>query len=235
MGAANAASAYRLYAGRIPATSLNVLVYMALVALDKDPEPSFWQGQEELAMRSLGREKPDKAAIKAVERAMTPLFEAGAVTTVRHSSGSRDRKITARYRLWLITPAPPGNRGAVKGLDAESHPPDNGVWTSYPPPGNRPSTPRNPGQHPPETVYPPPGKRGANEYEEYEEKEEQQNLRLDPALNASGTNDGAPKITNGISPTASRDDFEAERMRRADALTAWEREQSAPNPNGAHA
>ena len=39
--------------------------------------------------KELARER--RAALRAVERAVTPLFGAGAITTVRHSSGRRDR------------------------------------------------------------------------------------------------------------------------------------------------
>ena len=106
-GSANALAAYRLYAGKIPPASLNALAYMALVALDKHGEPSWWEGHEMLAIRCLGCSEPvSPADLRAVRRAVTPLFAAGAITTVRHASGHRGRITTVRYRLWLDHPAP---------------------------------------------------------------------------------------------------------------------------------
>ena len=115
MGAANALAAYRLYAGKVPPVSLNALAYMALVALDKHDEPSWWEGHEILAIRCLGYPEPvTDAGRRAVRRAITPLLQAGAITTVRHGSATHGRLITVRYRLWLTQPAPPyaqdGNR-----------------------------------------------------------------------------------------------------------------------------
>jgi hypothetical protein len=111
MGAANALAAYRLYAGKIPPLSMNALAYMSLVALDKDGEPSWWEGHEMLAVRCLGRPEPvTKSDLRAVERAITPLFGAGAITTVRHASGHHGRLVTVRYRLWLQHPAPDEKR-----------------------------------------------------------------------------------------------------------------------------
>jgi hypothetical protein len=119
MGAANALAAYHLYSGKIPPTSLNSLVYMALVSLDRDAEPSWWEGHEMLATRVLGRTPPSvsrhltraqrqerEAVLRAVERAITPLFDAGAITTTRQASGHAGRVTNVRYRLWLTGPAP---------------------------------------------------------------------------------------------------------------------------------
>jgi len=111
MGASNVLAAYRLYAGKVPPTSLNMLAWMAAVSMDRDHEPSWWEGHEILAIRVLGRCEPiTKTDRRAVERAITPLFAAGAITTTRHSSGRAGRARTARYRLWLTEPAPDGNR-----------------------------------------------------------------------------------------------------------------------------
>jgi hypothetical protein len=111
MGASNVLAAYRLYAGKIPPTSLNVLAYMSLVSLDKDADPSWWEGHEMIAIRCFGRPEPvTKADLRAVERAITPLFRAGAITTIRHASGHRGRTVTVRYKLWLSQPAPDEKR-----------------------------------------------------------------------------------------------------------------------------
>lgn len=230
MGAANVASAYRLYAD-LPGASFKLLGYMALISLDRDPEPWFGQGADELAVRALGRRVADSAAIKAVERAMSPLFEAGAVTTTRHSSGRDGRRFPARYRLWLLEPAPPGKRGVDNQPDETGHPAETGGRSGYAPPGNRTSTPRKPSEHPPETVQAPPGNRGAKEYEEYEEKE-QERKTPNPAVDL--TDRGKPQqpgqIKTGISLASVAADPDAERRRQADALTAWEAAQPAARP-----
>jgi hypothetical protein len=111
MGAANALAAYKLYAGKIPQTSMSVLVYMALVALDRNEEPAWWEGHEMLAIRCYGYPEPvTDAGLRAVRRGITPLFAAGAITVIRHSSGRLGRVTTVRYRLWLTHPAPDGKR-----------------------------------------------------------------------------------------------------------------------------
>jgi hypothetical protein len=120
MGAANALAAFRLYGGKVPPASMAALLYMALVAKDHDQEPSWWEGHEALSEMAFGRKAPAReddpnerrAALQSVSRALAPLFAAGAITTTRHAFGSGGRTVTARYRLWLTTPAPHGNRGA---------------------------------------------------------------------------------------------------------------------------
>lgn len=116
MGASNALAAYRLYAAELPSTALSVLVYMALVALDADAQPMFWQGAEAIAVHCLGRCEPlSKSDMRAVERAITPLYAAGAITIDRVPSGRHGKTgLTARYRLWLLEPAPDEKRRAQK-------------------------------------------------------------------------------------------------------------------------
>lgn len=111
MGASNALAAFRLYAGKVPPTPLNVLVYMALVSVDRDAEPSWWEGHEMIAIRALGYPAPPpgkrmgRAGIGAVERAIAHLHQAGAITTTRNASGHPKGTKTVRYRLWLTGPA----------------------------------------------------------------------------------------------------------------------------------
>ena len=110
MGASNVLAAFHLYAGnrKITPTSLNLLTYMAAVTLDKDAEPSWWEGHEMLAVRVLGYPEPvGRAGKGAVERAIRPLLDEGAITTTRHASGHAGHVTTVRYRLWL-GPAHPG-------------------------------------------------------------------------------------------------------------------------------
>lgn len=173
MGASNAIAAFRLYAGKIPPLSMNVLTFMALVAMDKDSEPEYWEGHGALAVHCLGRDEAsiDDSDLRAVRRAITPLFEKGAITVTRHSSGRGEKGVTARYRLWLVTPAPDekrpvGNQGAVNPS----------------PDGNRPMAGAGVGRkvadHRTESGRAPDGNRPAKEYEETEEQEEKQEYPL---------------------------------------------------------
>ena len=186
-------AACRLYSGKLPSKSMLVLNWMALVSLDKDAEPWWSQGHEELAKMPLGRPEPITAAdLRAVERAITPLFERGAITVDRHSSGRPGNPQHARYRLWLRYPAPDENRrvehrsapveerraqrrraaadiAAVQDLrSAESPAPDENCRVLDA------STRRKVVQHPTKSDGTPDEKRRTKEYEEYEEREEKQ-------------------------------------------------------------
>jgi hypothetical protein len=102
MGARNVIKAYLLYAGKVPSTSMQILAYMATVSKDADEYPWYSQGHEALAIFALGRPEPaQRADIAAVERALTPLFKAKAITTDRKAARRRDGPSTARYRLEL--------------------------------------------------------------------------------------------------------------------------------------
>jgi hypothetical protein len=176
VGASNALAAFRLYAGKVPPLSINVLVFMSLVAMDKDREPEYWEGHEALAVHCLGRDEAsiDGSDLRAVRRAITPLFEKGAITVTRHSSGRGEKGVTARYRLWLVTPAPDEKR-PVDNQDAVSPSPD----------GNRPtagaSIGRKVADHRTKSGRAPDGNRPAKEYEETEELEERQEYPLPPS------------------------------------------------------
>ena len=139
MGSANALAAYRVYAGNVSSTAMKVLAYMALVSLDHASEPSYWEGHEMLAIRCFGASEPvTDSDLRAVRRAITPLLEAGAITTIRHASGHRGRIITARYRLWITEPAPDAKRPKRRsriGRKTVSHRTENGLA----PDGNRPT------------------------------------------------------------------------------------------------
>jgi hypothetical protein len=141
-----------------------VLVFMALVALDKDDEPRFWLGHEAIAVHCLGRDEAsvDDSDLRAVRRAITPLFEAGAITVAQHSSGRGERFGRATYRLWLTAPAPD-----------EKRPVDKRSATELAPDGNRPmdmaSTGRKVAEHRTECDRAPDGNRPPKEYEETEE------------------------------------------------------------------
>lgn len=104
MGASNVIAAYTLYAGHVPATAMQILAFMAVVSRDEDRHPWYGQGHQALARHALGRE-PNTAGVRAVERAIRPLAEVGAITTDRKPSVRRDGPHTARYRLHLDTPA----------------------------------------------------------------------------------------------------------------------------------
>lgn len=101
MGARNVAAAYQRWAGKVPGTSMQVLVYMAVVSKDVDPWPWYGQGQASLAEHAMGRENPDRSDLRAVQRAMQPLLDAGAVSVDRAGASRSDGNTTARYRLNL--------------------------------------------------------------------------------------------------------------------------------------
>jgi hypothetical protein len=101
MGARNVVDAYRRWAGRVPGTSMQLLVYMAVVSKDSDDWPWYGQGQASLAEFAMGRENPDRSDLRAVSRAMGPLLDAGAVSVDRAGAARGDGNTTARYRLNL--------------------------------------------------------------------------------------------------------------------------------------
>lgn len=102
MGARNVLRAYALYAGKIPPLSMQVLTYMAVVSRDADEYPWYSEGHEALALFALGRTEPiTRADIGAVERAISALFKAKAITTDRPAARRSDGPSTARYRLEL--------------------------------------------------------------------------------------------------------------------------------------
>lgn len=170
MGARNVAAAYQAWAGKLPPLSMQVLIYMALVSKDSDAWPWYAQGHAALAEHALGRRVVDKAALKAVERAMTPLLAMGAVVTERKASTRRDGASTARYRLTLDAVDAPRIPGADDdlwdGVDETARPPETVL-----------DAPRKPSARPPETVRTPPEFRGTEEEEDQEERENQEQIQ----------------------------------------------------------
>jgi hypothetical protein len=116
MGASNAIRAYATYGAILGDHALRALVYMALVAADKDAEPWFGLGHEALSHLAFGREVPDQdkdpaeheAALRSVRRAMSDLQAAGAIRTSERARFGAQRAQNARYRLYLDGPCPPG-------------------------------------------------------------------------------------------------------------------------------
>lgn len=104
MGSENVRKAYALW-GDLDDAPFRALVYMALVAMDGDAPPLFWQGREALAV-ALGRNTPDKpgdgdsrarresidairaADFQAVKRVISVLISKGVVAVhQRHAPG----------------------------------------------------------------------------------------------------------------------------------------------------
>lgn len=96
MGARKALRALESWGGRVPPTSLCVLVYMALRSPDPDPQTLYWAGVDAIVTAVLGRE-PSTTTRRAVRRSMAELFEAGAVKLDKASAPGRH----ARYALNL--------------------------------------------------------------------------------------------------------------------------------------
>lgn len=119
MGARNAIKAYLLYAGKVPSTSMQILAYMALVSKDNDDHPWYSQGHEAIAQFALGRRENaiTTSDLKAVQRALRPLFDAKAITQDRAPAPRRDAPSTARYRLELELAQPVDISAATKQPD----------------------------------------------------------------------------------------------------------------------
>jgi hypothetical protein len=174
---------------------MNVLAYMALVALDRDEAPHYWEGHAALAVHCLGRDEAsiDDSDLRAVRRAVTPLFKAGAITVAQHSSGRGERRGRVSYRLHLGMPAQDGFR-----------PVDNPGAADPTQDGNRPvdtaSTGRYVAEHRTVRDRAPDGNRPAKEYEETEEQEEIQEHSLpssDPVpVRAGEARDGPEEVTS---------------------------------------
>lgn len=108
MGGSNVIDAYRLYAGKVPPLSMQVLAFMAAVSKDADRVPWCGIGHKALAELALGRpqsldddEPGDPADLRAVRRAITPLLESGAIYVMRRASPNRATHKTVRYGLNL--------------------------------------------------------------------------------------------------------------------------------------
>jgi hypothetical protein len=124
MGSSNVALVYALW-GHLPDHAFRLLGYMALVTLDADEPPIFWQGVPALAL-ALGRDLPEdpdgdnsieaevirktrKAVLRIVSRAVSVCISEGVVRVIRKPSPGRH----AVYSLHLSR--------------AVSNPVDNGV------------------------------------------------------------------------------------------------------------
>jgi hypothetical protein len=101
MGATNVGCAFARWAGKVPPLSMVLLAYMSLVSKDADDWPFFRLGQPALAELAMGRENPDAADVRAVQRALKPLLDVGAISVDRSGARRGDGNITARYRLNL--------------------------------------------------------------------------------------------------------------------------------------
>jgi hypothetical protein len=177
MGAGNVAMAFQLYAGKVPATSMQVLLYMAVVSKDADPNPWFSKGREALAQVALGRPAPfDRADARAVERAVEPLLAVGAIETDRRAAVRRDGSSTARYRLNLDADGPrktwsPKKRHAPRktsGVEGDEDP--------RRPTESAPHAPRKTSSRPTENVLTPHEIRGAEEKEDLSRSEVEEEM-----------------------------------------------------------
>lgn len=168
MGASNVIDAYRLYAGKVPPLSMQVLAFMAAVSVDRDRAPWFGLGHKVLAELALGRPQPldddepgDPADLRAVRRAIQPLLESGAVYVIRRASPNRASHKTVKYGLNL-------------GLYAAGHRTESDRVIG-----------RNPVEHRTEFGTTQDEFRPTEEYEEYEELQEEEVVDLSPGLTVS--------------------------------------------------
>lgn len=172
MGAGNVIDAYRLWAGKVPPLSMQVLAFMAAVSKDKDAEPWCGLGHKLLAELALGRPQPlaedepgDPVDLRAVRRAIQPLLESGAVYVMRRASPNRATHKTVRY-----------------GLNV-------GLYAARSPGGHRTESDRvigrNSAEHRTEFGTSQDELRPTEEYEEYEELQEEQVVDLPADLAVS--------------------------------------------------
>ncbi|MFE9099801.1 hypothetical protein [Actinomadura geliboluensis] len=160
MGAQNVKLAYAAYAGKVPSTAMVCLLYMALISKDSDEAPWFGQGHEALAEHALGRVPPlEVKDVRAVERAVAPLLEAGAIVADRRPAPRAGGPRTVRYRLML-----PRGDAHRKAVDVEADAPRNPVDERPTVSGG--DVPRKPSERPTETVQTSHENRGTEEKEE---------------------------------------------------------------------
>jgi hypothetical protein len=83
--------------GHLPGESFKVLNYMALITLDRDPEPVYW-GKTEALIEALGRKgEPTESDYRALRRAIKPLVDNGAISVDKRQVKGRP----PAYRLHL--------------------------------------------------------------------------------------------------------------------------------------
>jgi len=202
MGAHNGFAVYRLY-GHLPATTVQLLNYMALVSLDHDPNPWFSMGHMALAEHALRREitcgcgrsscRECKPHLQAVYRGLKPALDAGALTVDRGPARSRtDAPRTTRYLLNLREPA-----GQSRPLAPHPAEPDPAVSDV---PRSTESVPhglRNPFQRSTESV---PTVYGIRRPEEEEEEEERVDEEVVTSQGEVTTRAHTSERTNEIHP-----------------------------------
>jgi len=89
MGASNA-MAVSTYWADLPGDSFKVLAYIALITMDRDPEPSYW-GSTDALVGAIGRDadEPTEADYRALRRALKPLVELGALSVDKRAGPGR--------------------------------------------------------------------------------------------------------------------------------------------------
>ncbi|GAA4824782.1 hypothetical protein ACFQ0K_17840 [Nocardioides caeni] len=135
MGAANVKAVYHLW-GHLDGLPFRVLVYMALVAKDKDDPPLYFAGHRALQEEALRRsDVGSTAAEQATKRAVRALTKEKAIT-LRNDPTRR----TSTYALNLVL----GGRSATPREGTLSDPPNVDTPVTHRPPtpdAERPPTP----------------------------------------------------------------------------------------------
>lgn len=141
MGAGNVKLAYARWPD-LPDLPFRLLVYMAVVSMDEDAQPSFWGGWESLALAG-GRLVPPacddkevvkvrRAALKAVNGAIGKLLDRGAIVVKTAAAPGRNTTyvLNFAYRTVHAERAPSRDAGQSNGsrsADTTVHPqPTNG-------------------------------------------------------------------------------------------------------------
>lgn len=89
MGASNAMSVVTNWS-HLPCDAFKALTFMALITLDRDPEPVYWGATESL-ISAIGRDgdDPTEADFRALRRAIKALVHTGAVAVDKRSAPGR--------------------------------------------------------------------------------------------------------------------------------------------------
>lgn len=149
-----------MWGDKLPPKSLVLMVYMATRSLDSDEMPWFSRGHKHLAEHAFRRPSPaQRADVKAVERAMSPILRLGAAVADRRAAIRNDGPSTARYRLSL---------GSVEyrariARDVPHFPGDVNDEDPPRPPETVPDVPHFSDSRPPENGHTPPENRGTED------------------------------------------------------------------------
>lgn len=178
MGAAHVSAVYARW-GHLPHRPFRLLVYMALIAKDSTPNPTFWGGRDGLCI-GLGLPANDTGH-RVARRAIADLEAAGAIE--RAYTGHNGK----RSEYTIVLGSPKGDKGVpLKGQESS----DKGGQESPPKGGQKRASRGTPVSGKGDTSVPP-----RNTEEERSEKEEEISSSTKPSPTADDDKTTSPEIT----------------------------------------